>query len=142
MQIDTQTIVNLIQEHGHPEHAEEAHQQLPDQVDAGEHIGPLRIALLCPPWFPVPPPSYGGIEAVVALLADRLVELGHDVTLFAAAGSATRANLVAVDQPSPEQIGQMVPELRHTLACLRRAGEFDVISDHTAPLGCALSAAV
>jgi len=106
------------------------------------HADAMRIALLCPPWIPVPPASYGGIEAVVALLADGLVDQGHDVTLFAATGSATRANLVAThDQPSPERIGQMVPELRHTLACLQRAGEFDVISDHTAPLACALSAA-
>ena len=33
----------------------------------------LRIAVLAPPWIAVPPPGYGGIEAVVALLCDELV---------------------------------------------------------------------
>ncbi len=47
----------------------------------------LRIAVLAPPWIAVPPPGYGGIEAVVALLCDELVARGHDVTLFAAPGS-------------------------------------------------------
>src|SRR5436190_11661031 len=43
----------------------------------------LRVAILSPPWFAVPPSGYGGIEWVVALLADGLVNAGHDVTLFA-----------------------------------------------------------
>ena len=42
----------------------------------------LRIAVLSPVWFRVPPDGYGGIEWVVSLLADSLVEAGHDVTLF------------------------------------------------------------
>ena len=29
----------------------------------------MRVAMLAPPWIPVPPPGYGGIEQVVALLA-------------------------------------------------------------------------
>ena len=103
----------------------------------------VRIAVLCPPWLRVPPPRYGGIEAVVSLLADGLVEQGHDVTLFAAKGSTTRAKLVALhDEADLADAGQMVPELRHTLSCLRQAGRFDVISDHSAPLACALSGAI
>ena len=38
----------------------------------------LRIALVAPPWLPVPPVGYGGTERVIALLADGLVERGHD----------------------------------------------------------------
>ena len=30
---------------------------------------PLRIAVISPVWFPVPPDRYGGIEAIVQLLA-------------------------------------------------------------------------
>ena len=56
---------------------------------------PMRIAVLSPPWFAVPPERYGGIESVVALLTDGLVGAGHDVTLFATADSTTRARLVA-----------------------------------------------
>ena len=43
----------------------------------------MKIAVLSPVWFPVPPRRYGGIEWIVALLADGLVERGHEVTLFA-----------------------------------------------------------
>ena len=53
----------------------------------------LRIAVLAPPWITVPPPAYGGIEAVVALLCDELVARGHDVTLFAAPGSRSPAHV-------------------------------------------------
>ena len=54
---------------------------------------PLRIAMLAPPWISVPPPGYGGIEAVVALLTRELVRRGHDVTLFAAPGSHSEAEV-------------------------------------------------
>src|SRR5271165_4960843 len=56
---------------------------------------PLRIAMIAPPWIPVPPPAYGGIEAVVALLSEELVARGHQVTLFAAPGSRSSARVCA-----------------------------------------------
>jgi hypothetical protein len=43
----------------------------------------------------VPPKLYGGTERVVAWLVDELVELGHDVTLFASGDSRTRGERVA-----------------------------------------------
>jgi hypothetical protein len=46
----------------------------------------VRIALIAPPWYAIPPSGYGGIEGVVALLADGVVDRGHEVTLFAAPG--------------------------------------------------------
>jgi hypothetical protein len=55
-----------------------------------EHRG-MRIALIAPPWYKIPPSGYGGIESVVALLADGLTDRGHEVTLFAAPGSGTKA---------------------------------------------------
>jgi hypothetical protein len=51
----------------------------------------MRIAVVAPVWFAVPPTGYGGIELVVSLLADGLVDAGHDVTLFASGGSTTKA---------------------------------------------------
>lgn len=99
----------------------------------------MRIAVLSPPWFPVPPSGYGGIEWIVSLLADGLVDAGHDVTLFASGDSHTRAQLEAVFPVAPsEWIGHTFWELRHTVSCLLRSGEFDVISDHTGLLGLAL----
>jgi glycosyltransferase involved in cell wall biosynthesis len=92
----------------------------------------LRVALIAPVWFPVPPPRYGGTEAVVALLADGLVAAGHDVTLFASGDSRTRAQLSSVYRRAPSaRIGQTLPELRHCLACYERAAEFDVVNDHS-----------
>jgi glycosyltransferase involved in cell wall biosynthesis len=54
----------------------------------------VRIAQVAPLYEAVPPQLYGGTERVVASLCDALVELGHEVTLFASAESRTRAHLV------------------------------------------------
>lgn len=100
---------------------------------------PLRIALLCPVWFPVPPPGYGGIEAVVALLAEGLGDAGHDVTVFASGDSRTHATLSWVYSEAPsDRLGDPLIELRHVLSCYERADEFDVVSDHTGPFAAAL----
>ena len=105
--------------------------------------GALRIALLAPPWFPVPPTGYGGIEWVVWLLADALVDAGHDVTLFAAGESHTKARLVTEFPRAPtSEIGQSAVDLRHVLSCYARAGEFDVVNDHSGMLAAALAGAV
>jgi len=96
----------------------------------------VRIAVLSPVWFPVPPTGYGGIEWVVSLLADGLADAGHDVTLFASGDSRTHAKLSWVYDEAPSSlIGQSFPELRHALGCFTRAGDFDVINDHTGMLG-------
>ena len=99
----------------------------------------MRIAVLSPVWFPVPPSGYGGIEWIVSLLADGLVDAGHDVTLFASGDSRTKAELASVYEVAPsEWIGHTFWDLRHTLSCIVRRDEFDVISDHTGLLGLAL----
>jgi glycosyltransferase involved in cell wall biosynthesis len=100
----------------------------------------LRIGIISPVWFPVPPTGYGGIEWVVWLLADGLVDAGHEVTLFASGDSHTKARLEAVYEKAPsELIGNAVVELHHSLQCFERAGDYDVINDHsglpTAALG-------
>ena len=83
----------------------------------------MKIAVLSPVWFPVPPSGYGGIEWIVALLADRLADAGHDVTLFASGDSRTRAKLAAVFEEAPsERIGQTFWELQHALNCFARHG--------------------
>jgi glycosyltransferase involved in cell wall biosynthesis len=104
---------------------------------------PLRVAILAPVWFPVPPTGYGGIEWVVSLLADGLTDAGHDVTLFASGDSRTHATLAAVFEEAPtEWIGQAYWDLRHALSCLVRAGEFDIVNDHSGMLALALGGLV
>src|SRR5258706_5910612 len=60
----------------------------------------MRIAQVTPLYEAVPPRFYGGTERVVAHLTDSLVDLGHDVTLFAAADARTKARLVPVRDQS------------------------------------------
>ena len=100
----------------------------------------LRVAVLAPPWFSVPPRRYGGTEAVVSLLVDGLVQRRHDVTLFASGDSATQASLVSTfAEARSDELGLTQPELMHALTCVLDADRFDVVSDHTGALGLALS---
>ncbi|MFN2471302.1 MAG: glycosyltransferase family 4 protein [Gaiellaceae bacterium] len=103
----------------------------------------MRIALIAPVWFPVPPPGYGGIELVVSLLADGLADAGYDVTLFASGDSRTKATLQWTFRRAPSaSIGIAEYEFRHALACYSRAGDFDVINDHSGPFTATLGGSV
>src|SRR4029453_1918636 len=48
-----------------------------------DEVAPMRIALISSPWLPVPPPGYGGTEAVLDTLARGLRASGEDVLLCA-----------------------------------------------------------
>src|ERR1700675_858013 len=103
----------------------------------------MRIAEVAPPWLAVPPKGYGGIEWVVALLADGLADAGHEVTLFATGDSQTRARLEYVFEQAPGSlyINDIVLDTTQTLHALRGARErFDVLHVHS-PFS-ALAAAV
>ena len=94
----------------------------------------MRIAEIAPPWVSVPPPSYGGIELVVSLIADGLVDQGHDVTLFASGGSRTKGTLVSPLEETPKLADMGVSgtdDTIHTMSAYLQADEFDVIHDHT-----------
>ena len=56
----------------------------------------MRIAQIAPLTESVPPRLYGGTERVVSFLTEQLVDMGHDVTLFASGDSRTSAELAAV----------------------------------------------
>ncbi len=54
-----------------------------------------HVVIVAPPWYPVPPHGYGGIELVVGLLGDALRQAGDRVTLLGAEGSQpTRLRLL------------------------------------------------
>lgn len=94
----------------------------------------MKIALLAPPYLPVPPLKYGGTEKIVSLLADGLTEKGHDVTLFASGDSKTKAKLRSI---FPKHLGNsgymkdnaLLP-LLHYKACFDHQEEFDIIHNH------------
>jgi glycosyltransferase involved in cell wall biosynthesis len=94
----------------------------------------MRIAQIAPLAESVPPKLYGGTERVVAWLIDELVDLGHDVTLFASGNSQTRAKLVPVwpyafrlGRPRTDPVAVQAVLLETMVA---RAKEFDVIHCH------------
>lgn len=94
----------------------------------------MRIALLAPPYLPVPPKGYGGTEKIVSLLAEGLVASGHDVTLFATGDSETRAKLVsyypAALGNSGFKKGDALEPLLQYEHCYRQAEQFDIIHSH------------
>ncbi|MFQ5413468.1 MAG: glycosyltransferase family 4 protein [Phycisphaerae bacterium] len=114
----------------------------------------MRIAMLAPISWPLPPSGYGPWELVAHNLTEQLVRLGHDVTLFAAAGSRTAATLVATvphalstwpdaERHRPRRFDPATgllegpPDARvweglHIARCMERAatGAFDVVHSH------------
>ena len=95
----------------------------------------MKIAQVAPLYEAVPPRLYGGTERIVAFLSDALVDLGHDVTLFASADAATNATLVPVrDQairldPDPLRC-DLAAHLVQLSEVRRRLTQFDVIHFH------------
>jgi glycosyltransferase involved in cell wall biosynthesis len=94
-------------------------------------VKPLRIAHVAPVATTIPPPRSGSVETMTALLTDGLVARGHDVTLFATAGSTTTAKLHATYPHGYCQDPQMWPwelyELLNLAAAVERGAGFDVI---------------
>ena len=62
----------------------------------------MRIAQIAPLAEAVPPKLYGGTERVIWWLTEALVDLGHDVTLYASGDSKTSARLVPGAGTGPE----------------------------------------
>src|SRR3954447_8325029 len=101
--------------------------------------GRYRVAMLAPPWIPVPPSGYGGTESVIALLCRALVTRGHRVTLYAAPGSRSCAEVVEpLPRSFPEGIGRALYEVDHVAWALdavdewsARGDPFDLIHDHS-----------
>jgi glycosyltransferase involved in cell wall biosynthesis len=94
----------------------------------------MKIAHVAPLIESVPPKAYGGTERVVSYLTEALVELGHDVSLFASGDSATRSRLVPVVERSL-RLAPHRPDwlMWHTMMLDRvftSASDFDVIHFH------------
>ncbi len=94
----------------------------------------MRIAQIAPLTEAVPPTLYGGTERVISWLTEELVELGHDVTLFASGDSVTNAKLEAIWPKAlrldgtvrdPNALHMMMIEQVH-----ERADEFDLLHFH------------
>jgi glycosyltransferase involved in cell wall biosynthesis len=91
----------------------------------------VRVAMLAPISWRVPPRHYGPWEQFVSLLTEGLVARGVDVTLFATADSCTTARLSSTSalgwSEDPDGPDPKVAECLHISAVFERAGEFDLI---------------
>src|ERR1700704_5866526 len=90
----------------------------------------LRVAILAPISWRVPPRHYGPWEQFVSLLTEGLVARGVDVTLFATADSQTQARLVGsapTGYSEDPELDAKVWEALHISSVFERADEFDLI---------------
>lgn len=94
----------------------------------------MKIAQVSSLMEAVPPKLYGGTERIVAYLTDELVDLGHDVTLFASGDSVTRARLEAVSPRAmrlDDTVGDyLAPHIVMLETIARRADQFDIVHLH------------
>ena len=121
-------------------------EQLPAGGIAHEPSTPMRVAMLAPPWIPVPAPGYGGVESVVSSLTEALVRRGHQVTLFCAPGSVSSAHVVPLlGEPHPDEIERSLYEVDHVGQAFdaidgAAAGDrYDVVHDHCGFTGLAMA---
>ena len=95
----------------------------------------MRIAQVAPLFESVPPKLYGGTERIVHYLTEELVQLGHDVTLYASGDSQTSARLVRASERSLRLDETSIDPVAHHIKQLdqlaREHAEHDVIHFHT-----------
>jgi glycosyltransferase involved in cell wall biosynthesis len=103
----------------------------------------MRIAQVAPLYESVPPLAYGGTERVISYLTEELVQLGHQVTLFASGDSQTAAELVPVCRKGLWRDTAVYDTLTHHLRQLelvaQNADRFDVLHFHGDPFHLPLS---
>ena len=94
----------------------------------------MKILQIAPLWETVPPPAYGGTEAVIHTLVEELVRRGHEVTLCASGDSQTSAQLSSVYGRSlraADDLSAKQPySWHHAVFSLRDAREFDIVHNH------------
>lgn len=94
-----------------------------------------HVVIVAPPWYPIPPSGYGGIELVVGLLVDALRQAGDRVTLLAAEGSESDAIVLAprswrADLGGPDERLRELTYASRVATTLARLERVDVIHDH------------
>jgi len=100
---------------------------------------PLRIALVAPPFLPVPPPAYAGTERVIAALAIGLHERGHRVTVYASGDSVLPCDVEPVVPEALWRVGFRGDSSAYVDMAIARAWEdadrYDVIHAHVETAG-------
>lgn len=106
----------------------------------------MRILQVAPLWEAVPPPAYGGTEAVVSVLTEELVRRGHDVILAASGDSSTAARLSSVYPRSLRTATHLTDRAPYDWAhignALALAREVDIVHNHAGELMMAMADAI
>jgi len=93
----------------------------------------MKIALLSPIAWRTPPLKYGPWEQVASNIAEGLIELGIEVTLFATGNSTTKAKLQFVSETAYAEDSTLDPkvwECLHISNVMEQAGNFDLIHNN------------
>src|SRR5450756_2986216 len=92
----------------------------------------MKVALIAPPWLPVPPEGYGGTEAVIDRLARGLSQAGHDVILFTTGDSQCPVRKRwLLPRAMPHMLNNSIVELRHVMHAYDAVADCDIVHDHT-----------
>lgn len=92
----------------------------------------MRIGIIAPPWIPIPPDGYGGIESFIDTVACALHHAGHEVLLAASSDSTCDVTRLPGFEPSdPAKMGVTAHELQHLLRAYAALQDVDVILDNT-----------
>ena len=92
----------------------------------------MDIAIIAPPWVPVPAPAYGGTEAVLDTLARGLQAAGHQVLLICHPESSCpvpKASVIPVEDTL--RMGRASIELENVVGAYELAKGSDVVHDNT-----------
>ncbi|MGH8901545.1 MAG: glycosyltransferase family 4 protein [Egibacteraceae bacterium] len=96
----------------------------------------MRIGLIAPPWFQIPPSGYGGTELMIDGLAQGLRDAGHEVLLFCTGDSTCRVPRgwvlpQAATTQKASRSRSIIPELRQVIHAYKAVKGCDIIHDHT-----------
>lgn len=101
--------------------------------------------MVAPPWLPIPPVGYGGIENVLAVLVPALMKLGVDVELFTVGDSTIRATknhflyksgqYDYIHRPMYDSLPILIAQILFALRTVKEMGGFDLIHCHNGFIG-------
>jgi glycosyltransferase involved in cell wall biosynthesis len=92
----------------------------------------MKVGLIASPWVPVPPPRYGGTEAVIDVLARGLQDQGDDVLLVATGDSTCPVpRRWSCERALGTAAMTVAAEARHVVRAYEVLADCDVIHDHT-----------
>jgi len=94
----------------------------------------MKILQIAPPWIATPPSGYGGTELVIYNLCKGLVELGHQLTLFATKNSQSPDELDYVFTKGLVEMdidwSASLPAFVHYHQAFQKGDAYDVVHAH------------